>query len=65
MQFLSMKLATVNPRIDFNIDDLFTKEVRQNVYICVCSFHCNYQVTFFRLAKKKLHFFRKSDENAK
>ena len=28
MQFLSMKLAAVNPRLDFNIDDLFAKEVR-------------------------------------
>ena len=28
MQFLSMKLAAVNARLDFNIDDLFTKEVR-------------------------------------
>ncbi|KAF7810881.1 transcription factor bHLH63-like [Senna tora] len=27
VEFLSMKLAAVNPRIDFNIDDLFTKEV--------------------------------------
>lgn len=26
-QFLSMKLATVNPRLDFNIDDLIAKEV--------------------------------------
>ncbi|KAJ7967312.1 transcription factor bHLH63-like [Quillaja saponaria] len=27
VEFLSMKLATVNPRLDFNIDDIFTKEV--------------------------------------
>ncbi|XP_028797016.1 transcription factor HBI1 isoform X1 [Neltuma alba] len=27
VEFLSMKLAAVNPRIDFNVDDLFTKEV--------------------------------------
>ncbi|GMH02769.1 hypothetical protein Nepgr_004608 [Nepenthes gracilis] len=27
VEFLSMKLAAVNPRLDFNIDDLFTKEV--------------------------------------
>jgi hypothetical protein len=27
MQFLSMKLAAVNPRLDFNIDELFAKEV--------------------------------------
>ncbi|KAK4758502.1 hypothetical protein SAY87_019803 [Trapa incisa] len=27
VEFLSMKLATVNPMIDFNIDSLFTKEV--------------------------------------
>ncbi|KAI9128220.1 hypothetical protein K1719_001213 [Acacia pycnantha] len=27
VEFLSMKLAAVNPTIDFNIDDLFTKEV--------------------------------------
>lgn len=27
VEFLSMKLATVNPRTDFNIDSLFTKEV--------------------------------------
>lgn len=26
-QFLSMKLAAVNPRLDFDIDDLFAKEV--------------------------------------
>ncbi|CAH8380093.1 unnamed protein product [Eruca vesicaria subsp. sativa] len=26
VEFLSMKLATVSPRLDFNIDDLFTKE---------------------------------------
>lgn len=24
-----MKLAAVNPRLDFNIDDLITKEVRK------------------------------------
>ncbi|CAL5212382.1 unnamed protein product [Lathyrus oleraceus] len=27
VEFLSMKLAAVNPRLDFNIDELFTKEV--------------------------------------
>ncbi|XVE93640.1 hypothetical protein REPUB_Repub01dG0211400 [Reevesia pubescens] len=27
VEFLSMKLATVNPRLDFNIDNLFVKEV--------------------------------------
>ncbi|XP_019448497.1 PREDICTED: transcription factor bHLH63-like isoform X2 [Lupinus angustifolius] len=27
VEFLSMKLAAVNPRLDFNIDDLFAKEV--------------------------------------
>lgn len=27
VEFLSMKLATVNPRLDFSIDNLFTKEV--------------------------------------
>ncbi|CAL0334158.1 unnamed protein product [Lupinus luteus] len=27
VEFLSMKLAVVNPRLDFNIDDLFAKEV--------------------------------------
>ncbi|KAM5548854.1 transcription factor bHLH63 [Rosa sericea] len=27
VEFLSMKLAAVNPRLDFNIDDLFTKEM--------------------------------------
>ncbi|GAB2267312.1 hypothetical protein Dimus_002297 [Dionaea muscipula] len=27
VEFLSMKLATVNPRLDFNIEDLFAKEV--------------------------------------
>ncbi|CAK8569256.1 unnamed protein product [Lathyrus sativus] len=27
VEFLSMKLATVNPRLDFNIDDLFEKEM--------------------------------------
>ncbi|XP_004500808.1 transcription factor bHLH63 [Cicer arietinum] len=30
VEFLSMKLATVNPRHDFNIDDLFEKEVFPN-----------------------------------
>lgn len=29
MQFLSMKLATVNPRLDFNIEELLTKEVNR------------------------------------
>ena len=29
MQFLSMKLAAVNPRLDFSIDDLLAKEVRE------------------------------------
>jgi len=28
MQFLSMKLAAVNPRLDLSIDDLFDKDVR-------------------------------------
>ncbi|XP_015932772.1 transcription factor bHLH63 [Arachis duranensis] len=27
VEFLSMKLAAVNPRLDFNMDDLFTREV--------------------------------------
>ncbi|XP_023529229.1 transcription factor bHLH63-like [Cucurbita pepo subsp. pepo] len=27
VEFLSMKLAAVNPRLDFNVDDLFLKEV--------------------------------------
>ncbi|CAK9315901.1 unnamed protein product [Citrullus colocynthis] len=27
VEFLSMKLAAVNPRLDFNVDDLFNKEV--------------------------------------
>ncbi|KAK4258639.1 hypothetical protein QN277_005069 [Acacia crassicarpa] len=27
VEFLSMKLATVNPALDFNLDDLFSKEV--------------------------------------
>ncbi|KAK8694309.1 hypothetical protein V6N13_071863 [Hibiscus sabdariffa] len=27
VEFLSMKLATVNPRIDFNIDNLYAKEM--------------------------------------
>ncbi|KAG7011715.1 Transcription factor HBI1, partial [Cucurbita argyrosperma subsp. argyrosperma] len=26
VEFLSMKLSTVNPRLEFNVDDLFTKE---------------------------------------
>lgn len=30
-QFLSMKLAAVNPRLDCNIDNIFAKEVRQHV----------------------------------
>lgn len=32
MQFLSMKLAAVNPRLDFNIEDFFAKEVMENIY---------------------------------
>lgn len=31
LQFLSMKLAAVNPRLDFDIDNLFAKDVRQNL----------------------------------
>jgi hypothetical protein len=27
-QFLSMKLAAVNPRLDFNFDNLFAREVK-------------------------------------
>ncbi|KAL8044922.1 hypothetical protein ABFX02_08G077600 [Erythranthe guttata] len=27
VEFLSMKLATVNPRLDFNVDDIFAKEI--------------------------------------
>lgn len=38
-----MKLATVNPRLDFNIDDLFEKEVRNKEYadgrISLFTFH--------------------------
>ncbi|XP_019165359.1 PREDICTED: transcription factor bHLH63-like isoform X2 [Ipomoea nil] len=30
VEFLSMKLAAVNPRLDFNIDSLFTKEMFQS-----------------------------------
>jgi hypothetical protein len=30
MQFLSMKLAAVNPRLDFNIEDFFAKEVMKH-----------------------------------
>lgn len=33
LQFLSMKLATVNPRLDFNIDSLLPKDVS----ICFCN----------------------------
>jgi hypothetical protein len=42
LQFLSMKLATVNPQLDFNnLPDLLSKDVRTNVYyhiIIFCSF---------------------------
>lgn len=31
-QFLSMKLAAVNPRLDFNIEDLFAKEVKGKTF---------------------------------
>jgi hypothetical protein len=31
MQFLSMKLATVNPSLDLHIDDLFEKEVMNEI----------------------------------
>jgi len=31
-QFLSMKLAAVNPRLDFNIDNLFAKEVSKSFH---------------------------------
>ncbi|XP_023550236.1 transcription factor bHLH49-like isoform X1 [Cucurbita pepo subsp. pepo] len=30
VEFLSMKLATVNPRLDFNIEELLTKEIIQS-----------------------------------
>ncbi|XP_022725328.1 transcription factor HBI1-like isoform X2 [Durio zibethinus] len=30
VELLSMKLAAVNPKLDFNIDNLFAKQVRQN-----------------------------------
>lgn len=30
LQFLSMKLAALNPRLEFNMDNLFPKEV--NIY---------------------------------
>lgn len=35
-QFLSMKLAAVNPRLDFNIEGLLSKEVRiaEGFYAC-------------------------------
>lgn len=33
MQFLSMKLAAVNPRLDLSIDDLFEKEVRNIMWL--------------------------------
>ncbi|KAJ8763415.1 hypothetical protein K2173_002298 [Erythroxylum novogranatense] len=35
VEFLSMKLAAVNPRLDFNIDNLFAKEA---IPICATSF---------------------------
>lgn len=38
VEFLSMKLATVNPRLDFNIDDLFEKEV-----FPTCDANANFQ----------------------
>ena len=31
LQFLSMKLATLNPRLDFNVDNIFAKEVNISV----------------------------------
>lgn len=31
LQFLSMKLATVNPRLDLNIEGLLSKDVCQQV----------------------------------
>lgn len=34
-QFLSMKLATVNPRLDFNIEGLLAKDVSELVHISV------------------------------
>lgn len=34
LQFLSMKLAAVNPRIDFNLDNFFAKEVNEQVANC-------------------------------
>jgi len=36
-----MKLATVNPRLDFNIDDLFEKEVIKNVQMQEFNFSPN------------------------
>lgn len=32
LQFLSMKLATVNPRMDFNMEALLSKEVSGIIY---------------------------------
>lgn len=29
VEFLSMKLATVNPRLEFNVDSLFSKDIQQ------------------------------------
>lgn len=31
LQFLSMKLATVNPRLEFNIEGLLAKDVRDAI----------------------------------
>ncbi|PKI36584.1 hypothetical protein CRG98_043004 [Punica granatum] len=38
VEFLSMKLAAVNPRLDFDIDSLFQKEVNQMIPTCTSSF---------------------------
>lgn len=37
LQFLSMRLAAVNPRIDFNLDSILAAEVSMNSF-CLTSF---------------------------
>ena len=55
LQFLSMKLSSVNTRLDFNMDALMSKEVGfmvlfapQNYWLCIISFYlCLFVSNFY------------------
>ncbi|GMI63739.1 hypothetical protein HRI_000043200 [Hibiscus trionum] len=49
VEFLSMKLATVSPRLDFDIDNLYVKEVFPLVLLIsqrLRTWHRNWKITF-------------------